>query len=149
MRHQLPVMVPALLTQSPSSVSHICCALLQPVCQTLLQAMAETHCMFGMSPDCLAQNISMHDTDTMLNKRSGFQGLAGTSDLRSVLEACDAGDERAQIAYKVSPPRCQVSWRRSPAPEHEHARHRHCAQEVQRLPGPGRHFRPTQRAGGL
>lgn len=42
-----------------------------------------------------------HKIDTVLNKQSGLLGLCGTSDFRSVLAACEAGDEHAMLAKQV------------------------------------------------
>ena len=50
---------------------------------------------------CAAQGMGASGIDALLNKQSGLQGLAGTSDLRSVLAAREAGEERAKIAYEV------------------------------------------------
>ncbi|MFB0836913.1 MULTISPECIES: acetate kinase [unclassified Arthrobacter] len=42
------------------------------------------------------------DLDTMLNRESGLKGLAGHNDMRSVVEASEAGDERAAMALSVA-----------------------------------------------
>jgi len=42
------------------------------------------------------------DLDTMLNRESGLKGLAGHNDMRSVVEASEAGDERAAMALAVA-----------------------------------------------
>ncbi|UTT68894.1 acetate kinase [Arthrobacter sp. DNA4] len=42
------------------------------------------------------------DIDTMLNRESGLKGLAGNNDMRSVVEASEAGDERASMALAVA-----------------------------------------------
>ncbi|MFF2344861.1 acetate kinase [Pseudarthrobacter sp. NPDC058119] len=42
------------------------------------------------------------DIDTMLNRESGLKGLAGNYDMRSVVEASEAGDERASMALAVA-----------------------------------------------
>jgi len=42
------------------------------------------------------------DLDTMLNRESGLKGLAGHNDMRSVVEAAEAGDERAAMALAVA-----------------------------------------------
>jgi acetate kinase len=42
------------------------------------------------------------DIDTMLNRESGLKGLAGHNDMRSVVEASEAGDERASMALAVA-----------------------------------------------
>jgi acetate kinase len=36
-----------------------------------------------------------------LNRASGLRGLSGSSDMREILERCDAGDERARLAFDV------------------------------------------------
>ena len=41
--------------------------------------------------------------DTMLNRESGLKALAGNNDMRSIVEAAEAGDERAQWPWP-SPP---------------------------------------------
>jgi len=38
----------------------------------------------------------------MLNRESGLKGLAGHNDMRSVVEASEAGDERAAMALAVA-----------------------------------------------
>jgi acetate kinase len=45
--------------------------------------------------------MSIDDLDDLLNKRSGMLGLAGSSDLRDIRAALEAGDERAILAYEV------------------------------------------------
>jgi acetate kinase len=42
------------------------------------------------------------DLDTMLNRESGLRGLAGNNDMRSVVEAAEAGDSRAATALAVT-----------------------------------------------
>ncbi|UKA66041.1 acetate kinase [Arthrobacter sp. FW306-05-C] len=42
------------------------------------------------------------DLDTMLNRESGLKGLAGHNDMRSVVEASEAGDQRAAMALSVA-----------------------------------------------
>ena len=42
------------------------------------------------------------DLDTMLNRESGLKGLAGSNDMRSVVEASEAGDARAVTALAVT-----------------------------------------------
>ncbi len=42
------------------------------------------------------------DLDTMLNRESGLKGLAGSNDMRSVVEASEAGDARAATALAVT-----------------------------------------------
>ncbi len=45
---------------------------------------------------------SPEDLDTMLNRQSGLKGLAGNNDMRSVVEAAEAGDARAAMALAVA-----------------------------------------------
>jgi acetate kinase len=45
--------------------------------------------------------MSLKEIDKLLNKESGLKGLAGTNDMREVMEKRDAGDERAKIALEV------------------------------------------------
>jgi acetate kinase len=44
---------------------------------------------------------SVSEVDKLLNKQSGLLGLCGQSDLRSVLQQAEQGDERAQLALNV------------------------------------------------
>ncbi|WP_394250891.1 acetate/propionate family kinase [Arthrobacter pityocampae] len=50
----------------------------------------------------LREGYTEQDLDTLLNRNSGLKGLAGTNDMRSVTEAADAGDQRAQRAIDVA-----------------------------------------------
>jgi acetate kinase len=45
---------------------------------------------------------SPEDIDTMLNRESGLKGLAGNNDMRSVVEAAEAGDAKASTALAVA-----------------------------------------------
>jgi acetate kinase len=45
--------------------------------------------------------LSVDEIDTLLNKRSGLLGLTGTGDMRDVLQAADAGIERAVEALEI------------------------------------------------
>jgi acetate kinase len=46
--------------------------------------------------------LSVDEVETALDRESGLLGLSGTSgDMRTVLEAADRGDERAQLAFAV------------------------------------------------
>ena len=45
---------------------------------------------------------SPEDLDSMLNRRSGLKGLAGNNDMRSVVEAAEAGDAKAAMALAVA-----------------------------------------------
>jgi acetate kinase len=42
------------------------------------------------------------DIDTLLNRESGLKGLAGNNDMRSVVEASEAGDAKASMALAVT-----------------------------------------------
>ena len=44
---------------------------------------------------------SIDDLDTLLNTRSGLQGLAGRSDMRDILAGRDSGDAAATLAFDV------------------------------------------------
>jgi acetate kinase len=46
-------------------------------------------------------SLSIDELDTLLNKRSGVQGLAGVSDMRDLEERVAAGDAAAQLAFDV------------------------------------------------
>ena len=52
------------------------------------------------------QGMSFHEIDNLLNKKSGFVGLSGETDLRAVLLRREQGDERAAAAYEVRPCCC-------------------------------------------
>ena len=45
--------------------------------------------------------MTAEEVDTLLNKKSGFLGLAGNVDLRSVMESARHGDEKADLAVSV------------------------------------------------
>ncbi|MFF2030037.1 acetate kinase [Arthrobacter sp. NPDC058192] len=45
---------------------------------------------------------SPEDIDSMLNRQSGLKGLAGNNDMRSVVEAAEAGDAKASMALAVA-----------------------------------------------
>ncbi len=45
--------------------------------------------------------LSAHEVDVLMNKQSGFLGMCGHADIRAVLQAADAGDEKAQLAIEV------------------------------------------------
>ncbi|MEQ4518765.1 acetate kinase [Pseudarthrobacter sp. B907] len=45
---------------------------------------------------------SAEDLDSMLNRQSGLKGLAGNNDMRSVVEAAEAGDARSAMALAVA-----------------------------------------------
>jgi acetate kinase len=48
------------------------------------------------------ENIGIIEVDNILNKRSGLLGIGGvTSDIRDVLNAADAGNERARLALRM------------------------------------------------
>jgi acetate kinase len=48
------------------------------------------------------QGWTPEDIDSMLNRESGLRGLAGNNDMRSVVEASEAGDARASMALAVA-----------------------------------------------
>jgi acetate kinase len=48
-----------------------------------------------------AAGMTADEVDTLLNKKSGFLGLAGNVDLRSVMENAHHGDEKADLAVSV------------------------------------------------
>lgn len=48
-----------------------------------------------------AAGMTFDEVDTLLNKKSGFLGLAGNVDLRSVMESARHGDEKADLAVAV------------------------------------------------
>jgi len=45
--------------------------------------------------------MGVDELDTLLNKRSGLLGLAGSNDMRDILAGRDSGDEAATLAYDV------------------------------------------------
>jgi len=45
---------------------------------------------------------SAEDLDSMLNRQSGLKGLAGNNDMRSVVEAAEAGDAKSAMALAVA-----------------------------------------------
>jgi len=45
--------------------------------------------------------LSIDQCDELLNKKSGFLGLSGQSDLRSVMKEAESGNERAELALQV------------------------------------------------
>ena len=49
----------------------------------------------------LARRFGVEETDALLNKNSGLLGLAGSSDLRDVWSASDAGSADANVALEV------------------------------------------------
>ncbi len=53
-------------------------------------------------PGYLAQEgLSATEIDTLLNKRSGLLGLAGENDFRALQAMREAGDEAAELAYRI------------------------------------------------
>lgn len=48
-----------------------------------------------------AAGLSVEELDVLLNRKSGLLGLTGSSDMRDVQQAADAGDERAELALRV------------------------------------------------
>ena len=53
--------------------------------------------------------LSAHEVDVLMNKKSGFLGMCGHADIRAVLQAADAGDEKAQLAIEVRSMSCNPS----------------------------------------
>ena len=47
------------------------------------------------------EKISPDELGTALEKDSGLKGLAGTSDMRQILQGADQGDDRARLALAV------------------------------------------------
>ncbi|RFA22505.1 acetate/propionate family kinase [Subtercola boreus] len=45
--------------------------------------------------------LGFDELDTLLNRRSGLLGLSGRGDMRDVVEAAGAGDDRAELALEV------------------------------------------------
>ena len=70
------------------------------------------------------QGMSFHEIDNLLNKKSGFVGLSGATDLRAVLQRREQGDERAAAAYEVRPCCCTAQPQSVP-----------CLREIARLGG--------------
>lgn len=48
-----------------------------------------------------AKQLGVDDAETLISQRSGLLGLGGSADMRDILKACAAGEERAQLAYDV------------------------------------------------
>ncbi|PYI67911.1 acetate kinase [Arthrobacter livingstonensis] len=48
------------------------------------------------------QGLSADEIDTMLNRESGLKALAGNNDMRAIVDAAEAGDQRAQTALAVT-----------------------------------------------
>ena len=48
------------------------------------------------------QGYDADTLDNLLNRESGLKALSGESDMRTIEEAADAGDEQAQLALKVA-----------------------------------------------
>ncbi|NLY74533.1 MAG: acetate kinase [Firmicutes bacterium] len=46
-------------------------------------------------------NLSPNDVDTLMNKKSGFLGMTGYSDMRDIQKARRDGDERAKDVYDI------------------------------------------------
>lgn len=45
--------------------------------------------------------MSLEDTDTILNKQSGLFAIAGTNDLRTIIDAKNRGDQKAALAIEM------------------------------------------------
>ncbi len=48
-----------------------------------------------------AKQLSIDEAETLISQRSGLLGLGGSADMRDILAARAAGDERASLAYDV------------------------------------------------
>ena len=48
-----------------------------------------------------SRNLTPDEMDTLMNKKSGMLGLAGTSDNRTIENRAKAGDERAQLVESM------------------------------------------------
>lgn len=46
-------------------------------------------------------DLSIDELDRLINRQSGLLGLAGKGDMRDVVDAAEAGDERAELALSV------------------------------------------------
>lgn len=49
----------------------------------------------------LRAGVELDELDTVLNKRSGLLGMAGSNDMRDVRAAAEGGDEQARLALEV------------------------------------------------
>jgi len=47
------------------------------------------------------KGMNTHQIDTLLNKESGLKGLCQENDLRSIIERCENGDKKAQLALDI------------------------------------------------
>jgi acetate kinase len=48
------------------------------------------------------QGHSADEIDSLLNRESGLRALAGSNDMRTVVEAAEAGDRKAEVALDVA-----------------------------------------------
>lgn len=55
----------------------------------------------GLHKYLVRTGMTINEVDTMLNKKSGMEGLCGFSDMRDVKSAIDAGDAQAKLALDV------------------------------------------------
>ncbi|GIL44892.1 hypothetical protein Vafri_2348 [Volvox africanus] len=46
-------------------------------------------------------NLSVQDTDTLMNKKSGLLGLTGSNDLRAVIEGAQRGEPRSELGLAM------------------------------------------------
>jgi acetate kinase len=47
------------------------------------------------------KSMSIDEIDALLNKESGLKGICGHNDLREIISAAEAGDERAELALEI------------------------------------------------
>lgn len=55
----------------------------------------------GLHKYLMRSGMSIDEVDTLLNKKSGMEGMCGYSDMRDVKDAIDAGDALAKLALDV------------------------------------------------
>lgn len=47
------------------------------------------------------KGYSIAELDTLVNKQSGLKGICGQSDMRTIGQMCDDGDEKAKLAFEM------------------------------------------------
>jgi acetate kinase len=55
----------------------------------------------GIPGYLIAEGMSAHEVDSLLNQRSGLMGLAGENDFRALQAMRESGDESAELAYRI------------------------------------------------